>query len=587
MLVQDAQEAKKGKKKKKGKGKKGEGKGTEDESAAPAAATSTQASDAKPEMESAPRGQASPDAAPFDKPGQQSITESAVKAQEASEDGTGRGDVKEPSAHAPEAMPASSKTSPRHESKKPLPLPQKTHTTSSLGRRAVNGSPASSANARSEWILVPGQQDPLEQKAEWQAAGGRRIKRATAGKAHDASGAPQPPAPEPVALSSHQPRAARPQKGTKASMQPEAKGAAGAKGSDGAGTCPAAAPSTAKSHEDQLGQAPKGRAATGKAARPAPAEGKQRLSPSKPSRYPPAAAAGQPGRSRKQSDHSLSKAVPSAPISFADVARPARASQPGAAAPAASANAAASSAPAQRPRPRPAQQATPVNCQAHDSQPAPPARPSVPAPAPLPWPNTLQTKTPSAPVASMVGRKNAGMGPWQAAPARPMPQDTQAGPASRPSMQPAPPAQPAGWEAAAATPAQRVPVAPAQAHAKSDPVTTSPAAPAERLRRAPEAPAGTHARADPVTISPAAPAHAMADPVTISPAVTADRMRKAPGPSRPMHQNGSLPKEPCPAPGMFSNLDNGHVDWSFPRQGSYGSLSSAAHIARVSSCSHR
>lgn len=70
--------------------------------------------------------------------------------------------------------------------------------------------------------------------------------------------------------------------------------------------------------------------------------------------------------------------------------------------------------------------------------------------------------------------------------------------------------------------------------------------------------------------------------MTINPAATADRLRKAPGPARPPQQNGSTPREPSLGPSLFSNMDNGHVDWSFPRQGSYGSLSSAAHNARVS-----
>ena len=67
----------------------------------------------------------------------------------------------------------------------------------------------------------------------------------------------------------------------------------------------------------------------------------------------------------------------------------------------------------------------------------------------------------------------------------------------------------------------------------------------------------------------------------INPAAAADRLHRAPGPPRAASQNGSTPQDSCPMPSLFGNLENGHVDWSFPRQGSHGSLSSAAHIARV------
>ena len=75
--------------------------------------------------------------------------------------------------------------------------------------------------------------------------------------------------------------------------------------------------------------------------------------------------------------------------------------------------------------------------------------------------------------------------------------------------------------------------------------------------------------------------HTKADPVIINPAAAIDRLHKAPGPPRAASQNGSTPQDSCPMPSLFGNLDNGHIDWSFPRQGSHGSLSSAAHFARV------
>ncbi len=75
--------------------------------------------------------------------------------------------------------------------------------------------------------------------------------------------------------------------------------------------------------------------------------------------------------------------------------------------------------------------------------------------------------------------------------------------------------------------------------------------------------------------------HVRADPVTINPVTSADRLQKAPGPVRPQPRGSSASREHSLAPSLFSNMDNGHVDWSFPRQGSYGSLSSAAHMARV------
>ena len=81
-------------------------------------------------------------------------------------------------------------------------------------------------------------------------------------------------------------------------------------------------------------------------------------------------------------------------------------------------------------------------------------------------------------------------------------------------------------------------------------------------------------------------AHDKADPVIISPAAAADRLHRAPGPPRGASQNGSTQQDSCPMPSLFGNLDNGHVDWSFPRQGSYGSLSSAAHNARVRLIAH-
>ena len=80
--------------------------------------------------------------------------------------------------------------------------------------------------------------------------------------------------------------------------------------------------------------------------------------------------------------------------------------------------------------------------------------------------------------------------------------------------------------------------------------------------------------------------HVRADPVTINPVASADRLQKAPGPMRPHARNGSVSRETSLAPSLFSNMDNGHVDWSFPRQGSYGSLSSAAHMTRVRPLMH-
>ena len=79
--------------------------------------------------------------------------------------------------------------------------------------------------------------------------------------------------------------------------------------------------------------------------------------------------------------------------------------------------------------------------------------------------------------------------------------------------------------------------------------------------------------------------HIRADPVTINPVASADRLQKAPVPVRPQPRGSSASREHslAPTPSLFSNMDNGHVDWSFPRQGSYGSLSSAAHMARVRS----
>ena len=96
--------------------------------------------------------------------------------------------------------------------------------------------------------------------------------------------------------------------------------------------------------------------------------------------------------------------------------------------------------------------------------------------------------------------------------------------------------------------------------------------------------AGGSSARGPSQPTPSRPARA--DPVTINPMATADRLQKAPGPLRPQPLCDIVSREHSLAPSLFSSMDNGHVDWSFPRQGSYGSLSSAAHMARVRPLMH-
>lgn len=338
---------------------------------------------------------------------------------------------------APKQEPA------KEQARKEILSPQHNHVKAG-GRRAAQSSPAGSAGARADWIPVPGQPDRLEQKAEWQAAGGRKAKRTTSGKPDEGVTSQQAPEAAPARPAKLQ----KPQKPAKGAVA-ETRSSMPEK-TDGAGKG-VAAPGRANCREERArpqpsGQAPAGakgvKANTGKAARAAPPEGK-RLSPSKAAREPPVAAE-QPGRRRKHEESQPAHGAP--PISFAEMARPARSSQPVPSsqptAPIQPAPPAAAAPPVAVQKSRPVQASAPVMRpvqNSHHQVVKPPAATAAPGPGPV---FTMEAK--SVPMPAPSRRDTAAPGPWPAA-AGPPAQDSQARPqSSQPAVSTAQGSAPSG-----------------------------------------------------------------------------------------------------------------------------------------------
>ena len=320
----------------------------------------------------------------------------------------------------------SSKASPRAEITKVPPSPQRNHVRAA-GRRAVDGSSAGTGGSKLEWVSVP-DHNPLEQKAEWQAAGGRKAKRSTAGKAYDS--APLQPVPEPAPANlAKMPKAARAGKGAQLAAQASGHGE---EVRETAAKTLAAPRSSSRDEQPGPGQpsqgAAPGRATIGKAGKAARAEGK-RMSPTKATRDA-ATAPEQQGRVRKASE----RQVPGgATLSFADMARPAAALKLGEQ---------ASSAPAgHTPNPMPAQEGGPGQGSAQMTQSVPASHGAVAKPRslttiPAPRPSTTNGP-PQRPQPSRPDNHRASAPPhWQAAQSQVV-HDPQPGPLDRRHVQPA------------------------------------------------------------------------------------------------------------------------------------------------------
>ena len=373
-VVQDAQEARKGKKKRR-KGKKGDERALQETSSPSGSAlTDTQVSSPEESSEStglqphAPLEEALPEVKAPSKPDEQISQKKLSTAEQAGKNVSDAQAVATKATAGPGAAEATaagasdgasltqisddvsaalpSKKLPKDESTKLPPSPQRNHV-KGPGRRAAHGSPAGNGSSRSEWVPVPGQPDSLEQKAEWQAAGGRKAKRAIAGKPADTGTNTAQQAPE--AASAHQPKLPKPQKAGKGA-QPEAQGGHSKAIDPTAKTMPA--PSRSSGREEQTGTrqpsqaAAKGKASARKAGKAAPAEGK-RTSPTKIARDAPVI----PEQQSSGTKLAETKAPSGPAMSFADMARPARAPQTGTAGVPAPASASGSPVPAQKGRP--------------------------------------------------------------------------------------------------------------------------------------------------------------------------------------------------------------------------------------------
>ena len=424
-IVQDAQEAKKGKKKKR-KGKKGEDKGQE-EDLPPAGADAERSSpqDSRDDSANGPSAaltkESSPEAQPASKSVEQkgqAVLHSAQKAtvntvETCSEDskaaannhsmsrGEAHGDASVVARDDVRAMPSSVRATPDGESKEEAPFPTRSQVKGAAGK-AGQGAAADCGRVNGEWVPLPGQSEPSKQSVDWQAAGGRKAKRQTAGIA--GGNASSQRAPDTAAA--RQARLLRPQpKGRGAPS--ESRGAVPATTS----SAPAKASVTPAQSSAQQEQARNGaishaggtkaKTDNAKLVKAAPAQGKH-SSPSKPARQP-AALPEQPGRGKKSEDSAARGALP---VSFAEMARPAKALQAAPASQPLPPGASPAVVPAQRVRPQPRSGA--VARPVHSAHPpaaaaAAPAHGSSPAAA-------------TAPVASMVG---TAAGPWHAAAAQP------------------------------------------------------------------------------------------------------------------------------------------------------------------------
>lgn len=377
--MQDAQEAKKGKKKK-GKKKKGEDRAPEEGDSPP------DASSPDAHQSSLQTGKGDADLQ-LDLPPEEALAEPKVPsklAQHRNQDKLSRADsatviksstgVDAPQARGKEAGNAAaplrqkdengsaallSSDSARVDSAKVPRSPQRNHVRGA-GRRAANVPPAGNAGTKVEWIAVPGQHNALEQNAEWQAAGGRKAKRSTAGKANGSM--PPQPTPEPApARQARLPKPCKPSKGA----QPDSQASPHSRASEST-LKPAAAPSLSSRDEQPVPQqtsqaAAKGKASTGNTAKAAHAEGK-RVSPTKAARDLALAPEQQAGASESEGSHYPAGST----LSFADMARPARTASFGGQAPSAAPDTFAS--PSRAHEGRPGQSSAPVACPVPASQ---------------------------------------------------------------------------------------------------------------------------------------------------------------------------------------------------------------------------
>ena len=412
-FVQDAQEAKKGKKKKR-KGKKGEDKGQEEES--PAAGASAEpgspqdstdnasAQSAALRNESSPQTQA---ASRLTGERGQAMLPSAQEAHIHSDDacsveckaaanthsmnrGGAHGDPSMVVRNDAHAVPSSVRAPSEGDSKKGVPSPTRSQV-KGAARKASQGALADCGGVQGGRVPLTGQTEPSKQSFDWQAAGGRKAKRQTAGNAGGNASS------QPDTAAAHQARLSR--------SQPAGKGAQG----EPRGTVPGepsnpplkafATSVQSSARREQAGRqgnshagGTKGKADTGKVAKAAPAQGKQ-FSPSKSARQP-AALPEQPGRGRKSEDSVASGALL---VSFADMARPAKAPQAAPVSRPLPLEAFPAAVPTQRVRPQPRSGAVarPVQCghapaaaaPAHGLSPAAAASPAacMKAAAPGPW----------------------------------------------------------------------------------------------------------------------------------------------------------------------------------------------------------
>ena len=296
------------------------------------------------------------------------------------------------------AMPSSVRAKSEGESKEGAPSPMRSQVKGAAGK-AGQGTAADCSRVKGEWVPLPGQSEPVKQSVDWQAAGGRKAKRQTAGIAGGNASSQHAP----NAAAARQARLLRPQpKGRGAPSEP--RGAVPATTS----SAPAKASVTLMQSSAQLEQARNGgishagstkaKADTAKVAKAAPAQDKH-SSPSKSVRQP-AALPEQPGRGKRSEDSAARGALP---VSFADMARPAKALQ--------AAPASQPSPPEMSPAVVPAQKIRPQPRSGAVARPVQYAHPSAAAAAAAPA-HGLSPAAATAPVASM---KGAASGPWHAA----------------------------------------------------------------------------------------------------------------------------------------------------------------------------
>ena len=334
-VVQDAQEAKKGKKKKR-KGKKGEDKGQEEEASAAGAAERSSSQDSRnyaSAWSAAITKESSPEAQAASKPtGErgQALLHSAEEAKVDSVDTSGadskaaannhsinrrgaHGDASMMVRDDVQAVPTPVRGTAAGESKKGVPSPARSQVKSAAGKAGQNA-PADCGRVKGEWVPLPGQSNPFKQSIDWQAAGGRKAKRQTAGNAGGNASLQQAP----DTLAARQARLPRPQNAGKGA-QGEPRGTAPARTSNALAKASVTSAQSNARQEQAGSWGMKSKADTAKAAKAVPAPGKH-SSPSKSSREP-AALPEQPGRGKKLDDSIACSALP---VSFADMARPAK-----------------------------------------------------------------------------------------------------------------------------------------------------------------------------------------------------------------------------------------------------------------------